>query len=535
MAINTTKKTLFIGIILLFFITLAVFIYKKSISKPVSREDNVLSVKNNTPDLPPFEMEEIPSFHESEKVCDITNYGAEEGGKKINTKSISDAIFDCESSGGGKVIIPRGNWLTGPIHLKSNIDLFLEKDARLIFSSNPDDYLPVVFTRFEGIELYNYSSPIYVENAENVSISGEGTIDGQGEEWSHWNDLQEKAVIKLYKMADQGIPVEERVFGKKSDALRPSFMQFINSRNLHVSGVTILDGPMWTVHFIYSENISVSNVKIKTSSHNTDGIVIDSSKNAIIENSEIESGDDAVAIKSGVDKDGWRVNRLSEKIIFRNSVVSKGHSGISIGSEMSGGVQNVFVSDCSFSNTETGARIKSMEGRGGFVQNIWFENIDMSNIKESMLLVDMSYSAFTIPSKTHAFPEIKYIYFKNITGKGGRDALNIAGTPEKQAENLSFENINVIARYGVIIDNGKNISINNIQLKTKKDPFFSIENSKNISISQLDCASDSTKICLLIKGENSDNIKLTKSGLNSIDSKIEFGNGANPNILTIEK
>jgi polygalacturonase len=507
------------------------FVHKFSANK----KTNPVNFSQNDEILPPFDIPSIPPLDIPSKECKITDYGAKSDENSMNTESISDAISDCFAAGGGKVIVPEGIWKSGPIHLKSNIDFYLEKDARIVFSTNPDDYLPVVLTRFEGIELYNYSPLIYTKDSENVSISGEGILDGQGEAWSDWNDLQEKAVIKLYKMGDNNAPLESRVFGTTKDALRPSFVQFINCKNIHVSGITALNGPMWTLHFLYSENIDVSNVNVKTFSHNTDGIVIDSSKNAIIEKSTLETGDDAIAIKSGLDRDGWRVNRPSENIVIRNCVVSAGHSGISIGSEMSGGVRNVFASNCKFSNTDNGVRLKSLEGRGGIIENSWFQNIEINNANQDALLIDMSYPAYTIPSKTHAIPIIKNIHFESITGNKIENAVGLYGIPEQAVQNINLKNISIGSKRGFLVDNGEYIYLDNVALNTKYAPTYSLENSKDVFIVNPSCSSDKSKICLSIKGVNSDKIKLKSNDLNPTNGNIEFLDGANSNILTIEK
>lgn len=548
MVSTRSKKVLALALFVFFSFICGIILFKENFEKKRQPETNIeekidsqetIQSPDDRNDMsykdPDFEIADVPDVIVFEKVCNIKDYGAKSGGKIINSTPIFDAISDCARSGGGRVLIPPGKWKTGAIHLRNNIDLHLEKGAQIIFSSDPNDYLPVVFTRFEGMELYNYSPLIYANNCENVSISGEGILDGQGKEWSNWNNKQDEAVFRLYTMINREEPVESRVFGTKKDSLRPSFVQFINCKNVSVSGITALDGPMWTFHFIYSESIKIKNINVRTISHNTDGIVIDSSKNAIIEDSNFETGDDAIAIKSGLDRDGWRVNRPSENIFIKNILVKRGHSGISIGSEMSGGVRNVLVSDCQFKDTWSGIRLKSMRGRGGTIENVWFKNIEMDDIETAALLIDATYSASTIPPKTDAYPKIKNLYFENIKCLLARDAIEIDGDSEHDiVEKIIFKDIDIKSRNGAIIKNGKNILLENVNINFKDDPAFHLENSKNIIIDNPGCEKKKAKICLSIKGKESEKIILKGDNLSFISSKISFDRETDPGILTVE-
>ncbi len=311
------------------------------------------------------------------RTCLITRYGAIKGGKVSNTDAFAKAIDDCATSGGGTVLVPPGIWLTGPVHLKSNINLHLKKGAEILFSTDFNEYLPTVFSRFEGIEYYNYSAPIYTINAVNVAITGEGTLNGQGSAW--WNiGNWSRAVTQLYTMGDDHIPVSKRVFGTMQAALRPAFIDFVNCRDVLVEGVKIVNGPMWTIHPLYSTNVVIRGVTVNTNpGPSTDGVIIDSSQSVLIENSTFNTGDDAIVLKSGRNKDGIRIHRPTENVIIRHNTIQNAHAAVALGSETSGDIRNVFVSDISADNVFFGLRIKSSRGRGGIVENIFAQNIRM--------------------------------------------------------------------------------------------------------------------------------------------------------------
>jgi len=238
-----------------------------------------------------------PTFRDN--TCNIVDYGAEENSMPKNTLAFKKAIADCASMGGGVVLVPSGTWITGAIHLKDNINLHITKESTILFSGNPTDYLPVVKTRFIGLELYNYSPMIYAKDCQNIAITGKGTIDGNGQsdKWKPFIKNQKKAIKKLYAMTLTNTPVSERIFGTAADSLRPSLIQPYNCNNVWINEVTIKEGPMWTIHALYTNNLIISDTNIQTVSPNTDGIVIDSSTNVLIKNNKISTGDDGISIK----------------------------------------------------------------------------------------------------------------------------------------------------------------------------------------------------------------------------------------------
>ena len=383
--------------------------------------------------------------------------------------SIQAAVDACAALGGGTVVVPKGEWHTGKIHLKSNIKLHMEDGAEVIFSDNPADYLPVVFTRWEGMECYNYSPLIYSNGCENISITGNGTLIGSGEVWWHWKKLQQAAADKLCYSEYNGIPVEERIYGTEQAALRPSFIQPINCKNVLLQDFTIKDGPQWTIHPVYCEEVTVRNVNVSTHGPNTDGLNPDSCKNVLIEGCVFETGDDCVAINSGMNEDGWRVNRPCENIEIRNCVMNGGHGGVVVGSAISGGVRNVYAHDCKISNTSMGIRLKSMRGRGGYVDGVRCENMEINDIRGQAIQINMFYEASTVVPKSEEPSDFKNIEIRNIRGKNAKVGIQIKGLPEHRLGKIKLENIELSAESSIECSDAEHIEMKNIDIRVKAE------------------------------------------------------------------
>jgi len=319
----------------------------------------------------PFEMPQLQRPQFPKRTFSIADFGAVADGETKNTGSIADAIAACAKAGGGRVLVPPGRWLTGPIQLKSNVNLHLAAGSTLLFSQDFNDYLPVVFVRWAGHECYNFSPFIYARDCENIAVTGPGTLDGKGEPWWEWIPDKEKAAIKkIYNAEENGIPVKDRIFGVPGAGLRPEFVSPINCRNVLFEGFTLVDGPFWSVNPVYCENVIARDLKIITRHPNGDGVNANSCRNMLVEHCYFHTDDDAVAIKAGMNADGRRVNKPCENIVVRH-IYSKGPrwGSISIGSDISGGVRNVLVRDVHFDGTLLGFQIKSAPRRGGYVEN----------------------------------------------------------------------------------------------------------------------------------------------------------------------
>jgi len=358
----------------------------------------------------------------------ITDYGAVAGGEKDCTLAIAAAVDACAAGGGGHVVVPDGTFLTGPIHLRSNVDLHLAgTNSVLKFSVDPNTYLPAVFTRFEGTELYNYSPLIYALGQRNVAVTGDGTLDGQADaaNWLPWKNTPARK--RLTKMGDDGVPVAQRVFGEGDD-LRPDFIQFNRCRNVLVEGVRIRRSPMWEIHPLLCTNVTVRGVDIFSHGANNDGCDPESCCDVLIEKCLFDTGDDCIAIKSGRNNDGRRVGVPSQNIIIRDCIMRDGHAGTAIGSEISGGCSNVFVEHCEMSspNLVCVLRLKSNAVRGGVLQNIFMRDVHVGLVKDSVLQIDFLYEE---GAQGDFKPVAKNIVMQDITVAHTPRVLNVRGFP----------------------------------------------------------------------------------------------------------
>ncbi len=390
-----------------------------------------------------------PQFPDRDFV--ITAYGAIEGGKVECTDAFRNAIEECVREGGGRVVVPPGVFLTGPIHLKSNVNLHVSEGATVRFHRDPKKYLPLVFSRWEGVECMNYSPLIYAYGQENIAVTGKGTLDGQAsnEYWWPWKGKEEYGWKKgtphqkegrdmLFDMGQRGVPVEERLMGE-GYYLRPSFIQPYKSRNILIDGIKIINSPMWEIHPVLCENVTVRNVRIETHGPNNDGCNPESSKDVLIEDSYFDTGDDCIAIKAGRNNDGRRVAVPSENIIVRRCVFKDGHGGVTIGSEMSGGVRNVFAEDCEFESPVlySALRIKTNAVRGGIVENVHMRNVRVRLVGRSVIDIDLFYEE---GRKGDFLPTIRNISIENMTVDSCRTALNLVGYEEAPLQNIRLTN-----------------------------------------------------------------------------------------------
>jgi polygalacturonase len=407
-------------------------------------------------------------------VFDIRDFGAISDGKTKATAAIAQAVAKASAAGGGTVLVPPGQWLTGPIHLASNINLHVAQGATLLFSQDFADYLPPVLTRWEGQEMYGFSPLVYARDCENVAITGGGKLDGQGAAWWPWKKTQQEAANELYELVLAGIPTEQRILASEG-GLRPSFVQTINCKNVLVEGVTLTNGPFWTIHPVYSENVIVRRVRVQTTGPNNDGCDPDSSRNVLIEDSFFSTGDDCVVIKSGLNEDGWRVGKPSENVVVRRLHGEAGHGGVVIGSEMSGGVRNVWVTDSAFIGTDRGLRIKSMRGRGGVIENVFYENVRHQDIRLMVVELTTFYGSSTLKPHTVTPPAIRGIHVKNISARGAQRAIDIVGLAELPIRDVTFDNVDIVAEQGLHAVDCENVRFKETQLSSPDGTMFSIQ------------------------------------------------------------
>ncbi|HOL31614.1 MAG TPA: glycoside hydrolase family 88 protein [Anaerohalosphaeraceae bacterium] len=379
-----------------------------------------------------------PTF--PDKDFPITQFGAVGNGDRDCTEAFRKAIDACSSAGGGRVVVPKGIYLTGAIHLKSNVNLYLEKEAVISFFTNPDDYLPAVFARFEGTECWNYSPLVYAFEQDNIAVTGSGTLDGNAgiTNWWRWKWTQKADVEKLTQQAEQQMPVEQRVFGS-GHKLRPNMIVPYRCKNVLIEGVTIKNSPMWHIHPVLCQNVTVRNVTVIGHGPNNDGCNPESCRDVLIENCFFDTGDDCIAIKSGRNADGRRVNVPSENIIVRKCTMKDGHGGVVIGSEVSGSARNIFAEDCVMDspNLDRGLRLKTNSVRGGVIENIFMRNVTMPQVKEAALLIDFYYQE---GDSGRFDPVVRNIFMTNVRCAKSRYPWLMRGYPRAPIRNVVLEN-----------------------------------------------------------------------------------------------
>jgi polygalacturonase len=398
----------------------------------------------------------IPTFPDAE--YNIKTFGAIGDGTTDCSAAFSKAINECNANGGGKVIVPEGIFLTGAIYLKSNVNLYVSENAIIKFSEDKSKYLPVVFTRWEGVECMNYSPLIYSYEEENIAVTGKGILDGQGSNenlpdgkasWWSWKGNKDSGWIegspnqkkdrdKLFKLAENNVPPENRIFGD-GHYLRPNFIQPYRCNNVLIEGVTIKDSPMWFIHPVLCENVTIKDVTVEGLGPNNDGCDPESSKNVLIQNCYFNTGDDCIAIKSGRNNDGRRINIPSKNIIIQNCTMKEGHGGVVIGSEISGGVNNVFAEECTMNspNLDRAIRIKTNAVRGGLIENIFVRDITVGHVKEAVIKIDFYYEE---GENGNFLPVVRNLDFKNISSEKSEYAIWIKAFNNSPVENIRLTN-----------------------------------------------------------------------------------------------
>lgn len=494
-----------------------------------AQEENLIdnSIYNDLP----FEMPvvEQPTFPDYE--VNIVAYGAKNDGKFLNTEAINNAIKAVNAKGGGKVIIPEGLWLTGPIVLLSNVNLYTERNALILFTDDFEAY-PIINTSFEGLETRRCQSPISARNAENIAITGYGTFDGAGDSWrpvkkdkltaSQWGKLVKSGGVTdsagkiWYPTAGalkgalackdfnvpEGINTDEE-WNEIRPWLRPVLLNIVKSKKVLLEGVTFKNSPSWCLHPLSCEHITVNNVKVFNPwySQNGDALDLESCKNALIINSLFDAGDDAICIKSGKDADGRRRGEPCQNVLVKNNIVLHGHGGFVVGSEMSGGVKNIYVTDCTFMGTYVGLRFKSTRGRGGVVEGIYINNINMINIPNEPLLFDLFYGGkgpgeeteeeraantkTDVPPVTEETPAFRDIHISNVYCKGSGRAMFFNGLPEMPIRNVTVKNVVITeAAEGAVISQAEDVQLENIRIETKKKGGHTLQmkNAKKIKV-----------------------------------------------------
>jgi len=493
----------------------------------------------------------------------------------MNTEAIAKAISACAKAGGGKVVIPAGIWLTGPIQMKSNLNLHVEKGALVIFSPNHQDY-PLIDTWHEGRPEYRCMSPIFGENLENIAITGAGVFDGSGEAWRpvkkfKMTERQWKELLASGGVVDQKgttwWPSEAAMNGaeylenlKKTnpqpqredyenvrDFLRPVLLQLSRCKKILLDGPTFQNSPAWNLHPLMRENITIRNITVRNSwySQNGDGLDLESCRNVVVYNCKFDVGDDAICLKSGRDEAGRRRGMPTENVQIYDCVVYHGHGGFVTGSEMSGGVRNIEIRDCVFIGTDTGLRFKSTRGRGGVVENIHIRRIFMKDIPAAAITFNMFYSGqapIVDPGQATGFdaelavpvsektPQFKNIFISDVTARGAARAVELLGLPEMPLHNVELKNVSISAEKGLIAVNADQVKLVNVEILPQNGPVLAFHNSTNITIERAGYPAD-TDSFLALSGNKTAKINLIRTNLSDTRKEVKLAPEVNPNVL----
>ncbi len=517
-----------------------------------------------------FELPKVYTPHFKKDTFNILNYGAIPDGLTLNSAAINKAIEEAAKHGGGTVVVPGGSFVTGPIIMKSNINLHLNKGALIIYTSDFNQY-PLLAATFEGVDAARCQSPFTAENLENVAITGEGIMNGNG---CYWRPLKKDKMTetewKVHQQKYGGVLTEDKKtwyssqkalkgsltnnigkleggktlqdFEDIKDYLRPNMIRIFHCKNILIEGVTFENSPAWTTHINASQHITIRNLTVKNPwfGTNTDALDLESCTNALVEDCNFDTGDDGICIKSGRDAEGRKRGWPTKDVIVKNCVVYHAHGGFVVGSEMSGGTNNMFVSNCTFIGTDIGLRFKTTRGRGGIVENIYVNNINMKDIAAEAILFDMYYMAkdpvvlagekivppiVEMKPVDETTPQFQNFYLRNITCNGAAKGIFIRGIPEMHVKNVLIENAVLQANDGIDIQEASNITLNNITMLSKNtNPVAYVLNSDNITMNNLKYK-DSAEVLAMVQGERTKAVSILNTDLTKVKQKLRAGFG----------
>jgi polygalacturonase len=508
----------------------------------------------------------------------IVKFGAVPDGHTLNSKSINEAIKSVNQKGGGVVLVPQGLWLTGPVVLQSNVNLYLATGATLLFTSDFDQY-PLIKANWEGLPQMRNQSPVSATNATNIAITGKGIIDGNGDAWrmvkkdklteSQWKKLVASGGLlsddkktwypteKFYKGAKMQNPgvispdKDEAFYDSIKDFLRPNLLLLTNCKYVLLEGVTFQNSPAWCLHPLMSQHITVRNISVKNPwyAQNGDGIDVESCQNVLIENSIFDVGDDALCIKSGRDAEGRKRAMPTEDVIIRGCTVYASHGGFVIGSEMSGGARNIHVSNCTFIGADIGLRFKTTRGRGGIVENIFIRDIYMKDIPGDAILFDMYYMArdpvpmagekrelpkAEFKAVDETTPQFRNFHISHVYVNGAKKGIFIRGLPEMHVKDIVLENMVIQADKGIDIQEASGISFKNIKvISVDTDPVVDIVQSDRLLFDNL-TYKDGSALLFRVSGDRSTGISIKNTDATRAKEKISYELGATEKSVTVK-
>ncbi len=508
----------------------------------------------------PFEIDKVTAPNIPAYEVNLSDFGGVGDGIALNTEAFSKAISHLAANGGGRLVIPDGVWLTGPIVLENKIDLHVSTGAILLFSNNKDLY-PVAKTFFEGWETYRCQSPITAIGKTDIAFTGGGIIDGNGAAWravkfdkmapGEWRTLinsggvlsddgktwyPSESFAKGASNSDLNINRDAKTledFQKIRDYLRPVMIHIRDCERVLFKDLFVQNSPCWNIHPIMTKDIIVDGVTIRCPwyAQNGDGVDFESCDRVLMINSTLDVGDDAICIKSGKDEEGRRRGVPCSNIVVDNCTVFHGHGGFVVGSEMSGGAKNISVTNCRFSGTDVGLRFKSTRGRGGVVENIYISDVYMNDIKTEPILFDLFYGGKSASealadgdgNKTtdmafkpvdETTPEFRNITINNVVCHGARRAMLFNGLPEKNVNNIKVSNVAVYATVGAEINESTNVDMKNVEIYPEQGPALIINNSKRVKIDEFKCPANMGE-AMRVTGSRNGDIKIKSESLNT--------------------
>ncbi len=517
-----------------------------------------------------------PTFKKD--TLNIAQLGAVPDGQTLNSKYINNAIKELNKKGGGVVLIPPGLWLTGPILLKSNINLHLEAGATLFFTKDFDQY-PLVKGNWEGVPQMRNQSPISASNESNIAITGKGIIDGNGDAWrmvkkDKLNETQWKKLVssggvlsddqktwypsekskKGAGLQNPGLILpgkDDAFYNSIKDFLRPNLVLLASCKYVLLEGVTFQNSPAWCLHPLMSEQLTVRNISVRNPwyAQNGDGIDVESCKNVLIENSVFDVGDDGLCMKSGRDEEGRKRGMPTENLMIRNCTVYAAHGGFVIGSEMSGGVRNIYVSNCTFIGTDVGLRFKTARGRGGVVENIFVDHIYMKDIVGEAILFDMYYMAkdpVPLSGEKRELPRVEFkpvdagtpvfrnFHISHVYCNGAAKAIFVRGLPEMHVKDIELRDMVLKADKGFDIQEASGISFTNIRvLSAATYPVIDVIQSDKLVFDHIGYQ-EGSQLLFRISGERSSDISIKNTDVSKAKEKISYELGASEKSVTIK-
>jgi len=500
-------------------------------------------------DQPKFEMPRVAEPKIPSRTASITDFGAVPDGKTLNTDAFAKGIAALADKGGGRLIVPPGIWLTGPIGLKNNVELHLEEGALVQFSRDYNLYPPIQLD-MKGRTRTVATSPLHGENLENLAITGRGVFDGGGEVWrpvkkGKLTELQWQALLAATNSVLEANDTfwwpsaEAKERERKEGGHRPTLLKLVNCRRILLDGVTFQNSPGWNLNPLLCTDLTLRNVSVRNPwyAQNGDGLDIENCRNIVVRGSRFDVGDDGICLKSGANEEGRRIAVPTENVLIEDCVVYHAHGGVTIGSEMSAGVRNVRVNNCLFLGTDLGLRFKSQRGRGGVVERIFISNVRMTDIATDAIGFNLYYGGQG-PGEggegaaTEAKPEpvseqtprFRDIYIENVVCRGARQAVSLVGLPEMPIRCVYLDNVSITAENGIACTDAHDIKLNQVEILNARGPVISLLNSRGIWVNHLTYSAGADAV---IKAVGSNNTAvITRTDLKAARRDFDLSAGA---------